>query len=121
MSAIHQLGQVSRAYATAAQEYEAIAVAAAEAEATHKAERAKAILAARATAERMSQAEAETRAEADDRIAGLYRDRLVKAAQADAHRARLAQLKEQVAVGRSYVTSERAADQFHADRIGGAA
>lgn len=121
MSAIHTLGQVSRAYATAAQEYEAIAVAAAVAEATHKAERAKAILKAKAGEERISHAEAETRAEADDRIAELYRDRLVKAAQSDAHRARLQQLREQVAVGRSYVTSERAADAYHADRIGGAA
>ncbi len=121
MSAIHQLGQVSRAYALAAQEYEAIAVAAAEAEATHKAERAKAILRAKAGEERVSHAEAETRAEADDRIAALYRDRLVKAAQSDAHRARLAQLREQTAVGRSVVTSERAGDQFHADRLGGAA
>lgn len=121
MSAIDQLGHVSRTYATAAQEYEAIAIAAAEAESLHKAERAKAILQAKAGEERVSHAEAETRAEADDRIAELYRDRLVKAAQSDAHRARLTQLKEQVAVGRSYVTSERAADQFHADRLGGAA
>ncbi len=121
MSAIHQLGQVSRAYALAAQEYEQIAVAAAEAEAMFKAERAKAILRAKAGEERISQAEAETRADADDRIADLLRDRLVKAAQADAHRARLAQLREQVAVGRSYVTSERAADAFHSERLTGAA
>ncbi len=119
MSAIHTLGQVSRAYALAAQEYEAIAVAAAEAEATHKAERAKAVLRAKAREERISQAEAETRADADDRIADLLRDRLVKAAQSDAHRARLAQLREQVAVGRSYVVADREADRLHS--TGGAA
>ena len=121
MSALERLGAVSREYQTAAQGYEAIAVAAAESESLHKTERAKKLLSIKATEERMSHAEAEARAEADDYIAGLYRDRLVKAAQAEAARARLAQLREQVAVGRSVVTSERAADQFHSERIGGAA
>lgn len=121
MSAIHRLGQVSTEYERMAQEYGDVAVAAANAEADHKRERAKAILKAKAGEDRMSHAEAEARAEADDAVSELYRDRLVKAAKADAHRERLRQLREQVAVGRSYVTSERAADQFHSERLGGAA
>lgn len=115
MSALDRLGAVSRDYQAAVAEYGPLAEAAAHAEAEHKRERAKAVLAAKAqTSERMSHAEAETRAEADDRIADLYRDRLVTAAKADACRERLRQLKEQVAVGRSYVVQERAADELHA-------
>lgn len=113
-AALEQLGRVSATYATMAAEYGPIAVAAAEAEAAHKNARAKAVLRFKASEERMSMSEAETRAEADDEVAGLCRRRLLTAAVADAHRARLAQLKEQTAVGRSYVTSERAADQLHA-------
>ncbi len=119
MSAIHRLGQVSTEYERMAQQYGEIAVAAANSEADHKRERAKAILKAKASEERMSHAEAEARAEADEKVSELYRDRLVKAAQADAHRERLRQLKEQVAVGRSYVVADREADRLHSS--GGAA
>lgn len=114
MTALERLGQVSNTYAREAQAYEAVAIAAAEAEADHKRVRAQTILRVKASEERMSHAEAEARAEADDQVSGLYRVRVTTAAVADAHRERLRQLREQVAVGRSFATSERAADQFHA-------
>jgi hypothetical protein len=122
VSAISRLGEVSRAYETAAGEYRAIAVRAAEAEAAHKTARAKAILKAKASeTERISHAEAETRAEADDHIAGLYRERLISSALADSHREKLRQLREQVATGRTAVTSEREVDRIHAGGLSGAA
>jgi hypothetical protein len=121
MSALDRLGVVSRAYEAAADEYRQIAHDAALAEAAHKAARAKAILSAKASGERVSHAEAETRAEADDDIAGLYQDRLVKAAFADSHREKLRQLREQVATGRTAVVAERDVDRFHAQGLTGAA
>lgn len=122
MSALEHLGVVSREYQRMADSYRQVATDSAEAEAAHKVARAKAILRFKATeTERMSQAEAETRAEADDEISGLYRDRLVKAALADAHREKLRQLREQVATGRTAVASEREGDRLHAHGMDGAA
>lgn len=115
------LSRVSREYATKTGEYGPVAEAAAVAEAAHKTARAKAILRYRAAEGVKSHAEAEARAEADDEIAELYQARLVAAAKADAHREHLRQLREQVAVGRSKVASERADDQFHARGYTGAA
>lgn len=109
-SALAHLGQVSALYAELAQAYEAVALTAANAEAEHKRARAQTILRVKASEERMSHAEAETRAEADEHVAELYRQRVTTAAVADAHRARLSQLKEQVAVGRSFAVAERTAD-----------
>lgn len=122
MSALRRLGEVSRAYELAADQYRDIAIKAAEAEAAHKVARAKAILQYKASeTERISHAEAETRAEADDRIAGLYLERVITAAKADAHREKLRQLREQVATGRTAVASEREIDRIHADGLSGAA
>ena len=122
MNALSHLGEVSREYQRVADEYRPIVIAAAEAEAAHKAARAKAVLRAKATtSERMSHAEAETRAEADDEIAELYRQRLVTAAVAEAHKQKLLQLREQVANGRTAVTSERETDRIHAGSWSGAA
>lgn len=122
MSALARLGAVSRAYELAADEYRVIAQSAAEAEAAHKAARAKAILRAKADdSQRMSHAEAETRAEADDHISGLYRERLIASALADSAREKLRQLREQVATGRTAVASERAVDDIHARGLSGAA
>lgn len=119
---MERLGAVSRAYEQAVNAYRQVALDAAVAEAEHRAERAKAVLRFKACeTERISNAEAEARAEADDRIAGLYLRRLTTAAEADAHRERLRQLREQVATGRTAVASERAQDQLHADRATGAA
>lgn len=97
-----------------AQDYERVALAAAHAESDHKRVRAQTILRVKTTEERMSHAEAEARAEADDEVSRLYRLRVTTAAVADAHRERLRQLREQVAVGRSFATSEREADRLHA-------
>lgn len=122
MSAIARLGAVSREYERLADEYRDVAVAAAEAEAAHKVARAKAILQAKASeTERISHAEAEARAEAGDDIANLYRNRLITAALADSHREKLRQLREQIATGRTAVTTERAIDQIHAQGTSGAA
>lgn len=121
-SALDYLGRTTRAYELAAEEYCGVAVAAAEAEAAHKSARAKAILREKARDDvRVSHAEAETRAEADEQIAALYLDRVVKAALADSHRERLRQLREQVATGRTRVASEREADRIHAGGLSGAA
>lgn len=117
-----RLGAVSRAYEIAADEYRVIAQRAAESEAAHKCARAKKILAVKADdSQRMSHAEAETRSEADDEIAGLYRERLIAAALADSAREKLRQLREQQANGRTAVASEREVDRMHAQGITGAA
>lgn len=121
MSALQRLGVVSRQYEQMADEYRDVAIAAATAEAAHKAARAKAILRERAGEGRVSHAEAEARAEADDTIAELYQQRLVTAAIADSHREKLRQLREQVATGRTAVASERDVDRIHANGLSGAA
>ncbi len=118
---IQQLGVVSREYEKQADAYQQIALDAAVAEAEHKSHRARAILRAKAGAERISQAEAETRAEADDEIAALYLRRLTTSALAESHREKLRQLREQVATGRTAVASDRAADVHHAAGLTGAA
>src|SRR5690606_17880878 len=105
-----------------ADDYQAVALAAAAAEAAHKTARAKAILRFKAEADtRVSHAEAESRAEADDEVARLYLERLTTAAVAESHREKLRQLREQVANGRTAVASERAADAHHAAGLTGAA
>lgn len=119
MSALDRLGEVSREYQRMADAYRQVAMDAAAAEAEHKARKAQVILSAKADGERVSHAEAESRAEADENVAALYRDRLVKAAMADAHREKLRQLREQVANGRTYVASEREVDRMHAEGNGG--
>lgn len=119
---LRRLGDVSREYEALANTANEVYTDAARAEATHRYERAKAMLRAKAGADfKMSIAEAETRADADDTVAELYQTRLVTAAGADALKAKLAQLREQVATGRTAVVDERAGDQFHARGYGGAA
>ena len=120
MTAVRQLGTVSREYERQADAYRDVALAAAAAEAEHKAKRAQAILRFKAEADRMSHAEAETRAEADETVAGLYRERLITAAKADSHREKLRQLREQVGSGRTVVASEREVDRIHAGGWSGA-
>jgi hypothetical protein len=117
---VRRMGEVSREYETKANESEGIYTAAARAESAYKHEKAKRVIRFKES-EKMSVAEAETRADADDAIAELYQTRLVAQAVADAHKAKLAQLREQVAVGRTAVVDERAADQFHSRGYGGAA
>lgn len=74
------------------QEYQTLAVQAAQAEATHKALKAKRILMAKANGVR-SIAEAEYTAEADPEIAEAYLKRLTTEAQADAVREALRSIR----------------------------
>lgn len=74
-------------------EYETLSVKAAEAEATHKALRAKRALVAKAGGVR-SISEAEMTAEADETVADAYMERLVLAAQADACREALRSIRQ---------------------------
>lgn len=74
------------------QEYAQAAQAAADAEATHKAMRAKRVLLAKANGVR-SIAEAEYTAEADDDVAQAYMERLTTAAVADAVRESLRSIR----------------------------
>lgn len=122
MNALAHLGEVSREYQRVADEYRDVVNAAAKAEAEHKVARAKAVLRHKATTtERMSHAEAETRAEADDEIADLYQRRLIAAADAEALKQKLIQLREQNANGRVAAASEREVDRIHAGGWSGAA
>lgn len=73
-------------------EYQDISVKAAEAEASHKAMRAKRALVAKANGVK-SISEAEMTAEADETVAQAYMDRLVLAAQADACREALRSIR----------------------------
>lgn len=114
--AITTLGIASREYEAETAAFRQIATDAAEAEALHKREAAKFKLRAQSEAEgRTSVASLDMLADADDEIAALYRDRLVKAALLDAAVKKLQQLRERVATGRTYVASEREADRVHAE------
>lgn len=115
------LGAVSRQYQVAVANYTDVATAAAEAEAKYKSARARKIVRITSGAEKVSHVHAETVADADEDIAALYLHRLVTNAKADAHKQWLAQLREQVQTGRTYVASAREVDKIHADGTGGAA
>lgn len=91
---------------TKVQEYETMAVAAAENEATHKAMRAKRVLLAKANGVR-SIAEAEYTAEADDDVAQAYLQRLTLAAQADAAREALRSIRTNQEALRTMAASHR--------------
>lgn len=112
--ALRRLGAVSAEYERKASEYGNLTDAAANAEADHRRERARAIIWHKSQGEKLSQAEAETRADADDNVSELFRARLVTAAAAEAAKQKLAQLREQVAVGRSFSAAEREADRITA-------
>lgn len=109
---VRRLGVVSRDYERLASEYQDIAIAAAEAESDYRKEKAKAMLVA--MADGASAVKAEAQANADDRIAEICRQYKITAALADATRAKLTQLREQVAVGRSMMVAERESDRIHA-------
>lgn len=107
-----KLGTVSRAYEKLASEYESIAADAAIAESEYRKVKAQTML--RATVEGASAAKAEIIADADETVANLCLGYKTSAALADATRAKLTQLREQVAVGRSMMVAEREADRVHA-------
>lgn len=113
--ALGQLGAVSRRYQAKAHEFADVLLEAAEAEAAYKSARAKRVLRAMDSEQRTSVAKAETIADADEEIAALHQHKLVAAAKADAHRAQLNQLREQVASGRTFASSEREIDKIHSE------
>lgn len=88
------------------QEYEVMAVAAAENEATHKAMRAKRALLAKANGVK-SITEAEMTAEADEDVSQAYLQRLVLAAQADAAREALRSIRTNQEALRTMAASNR--------------
>ena len=112
--AARQLGKVSRAYEELANEYRDIAHNAALAESEYRRVKAQTML--RATAEGASAAKAEIMADADESVSRLCLSYKIASALADATRAKLTQLREQVAVGRSMMVGEREADRVHAAR-----
>lgn len=95
-----------------AREFKALAVEAAEAEATHKAMRAKAVLKVQAngkaaTGKSVSVAQAEVHAEADDDVAAAYFDRLRTAALAEACRENLRTIRSNQEALRTAAASAR--------------
>lgn len=88
------------------QEYEATAIRAAEAEASHKALRAKRVLMAKVDGVK-SIAEAEYTAEADETVAGAYLDRLTTGAHAEAIRESLRSLRTNQEALRTMAASHR--------------
>ena len=111
--AVRRLGIVSRDYERLANEYRDIAQDAAQAESDYRKAKAQRML--RATVEEgASAAKAEIIADADDLVATMCTNYKVTAALSDATRAKLTQLREQVAVGRSMMVAERESDRIHA-------
>lgn len=103
------LGELERLHFYAlekVQEYETFAVTAAEAEATHKAMRAKRALLAKANGVK-SITEAELTAEADDDVAQAYLQRLTSAAHADACREALRSIRTNQEALRTMAASNR--------------
>ena len=110
---LRRLGYADREYDVKANSADEVYTAAAEADANHKHAHAKAVLMFKESGERMSQGEAETRADADDEVARLYREKVVTRAKADALKAKLAQLREQQANCRTAAVDERGVDESH--------
>ena len=119
--ALRRLGVVSRTYEAMATENGPILEEAAHAEADYKHARARFIVSQRAQDPKASVSYLDALAEADPDLAGLLRARLVTAAKAEATKARLQQLREQVANGRTAVATEREADRIHSTGTGGQA
>lgn len=114
---VHRLGEVSRAYESAAVEYRPLAEDAAAAEADYR--RRKAVFVTRMVADGASVAKAEYAADADPAVADACLAFKMSAAVADAASKRLWQLSAQVEYGRTVLVTEREADKIHAQ--GGAA
>lgn len=109
--AMRQLGVVSRAYEKLATDYRALAIDAAHSESDYRKIKAQTML--REIAAGSSAAKAEVVADADETVADACTAYKVSAAIADSTRAKLTQLREQVAVGRSVLVGEREADKIH--------
>ncbi len=115
------LARVAAQYQLVATDFRAVVNAAALAEATHKRARARKVVELRARGEARSIAEAEAMAEADDTIADLYQARLLAAAEAEAYREKLRELREQQYNARALMKTEQAVDDMHGYGITGVA
>ena len=113
MTAANELRRALDDLDLSVQRYGTESVEAAQAEATHKAARAKRLLKARAEGVR-SVSEAEAIAEADDNVADLYMRRLTTSAVADSSKQRILSLRERVGAIRSVLADQREADRQHA-------
>lgn len=114
-----QVAELCRHLDVKTQEYAEIAQRRAEAEAEYKAAKARRVLSARAEGAK-SVAEAETIATADPTIAALHREHLIADGIADACQKSIWALRTRIEVGRSFISTERAADLLHAQGAGGA-
>lgn len=95
-------------------------IAAAAAEADHKRDRARYIVAARAENPKLSAAQAEAEAEADDKISEAYLERLGTAALAEATKQRLIMMRAKSDALRSARVDERESSRLYADHPGSA-
>ena len=118
-SPIQRLGELSREYERRANAYADVARDAAGNEARYRMLKAQTMLAA--TQDGASAAKAEIIADANPQVAQACWDYKVSAAVADSARAKLSQLREAVATGRSVLVNERESDRVHAQGMGGAA
>ena len=121
-----RLGEVSIEYETKANEYQQVCTDAAKAKAAYTKANAifklqEKVAAKRDDGEKMTDVEAQNRADADEAIAGLYEDYLCKAALEKSMDAKLRQLKEQQANGRTVMVDDREIDKMHAHGYTGAA
>ena len=114
---VRRVGEISRAYETAAIEYRVLAEDAGAAEADYR--RKKAVFITRMLADGSSVAKAEYAADADEAVADACLAYKMASAVADAASKRLWQLSAQIEYGRTVLVTEREADRIHAN--GGAA
>lgn len=116
---IQRLGAVSREYESRASAYEHIAIDAARAEAEYR--RLHAVAKLKAMHDGASAAKADAIADADPEVSQVCLAYKHGAAVADAAGKKLIQLRVQIDLGRSVLTSEREADKLHGSGSGGAA
>lgn len=114
-AALKHLGQVSRVYELKADEYINVCTDLAEAKAAYTYAKSLFKMEKKLDFLKISDVELETRAHADEKIAGLYRKMLLCEAAEKSLEAKLRQLKEQQANGRTAVVQEREVDQLHAN------
>lgn len=119
VTALAQLGRVSRLYESLTVEYRDVCKEAAETEADYR--RMKAVFITRATADGMAVGKAEYAADADKEVAAACMAYKLAAGLAEAAKQRLIQLREQVATGRSVLVTDRESDRIATTNIAGRA
>lgn len=120
MSIQQQMNELFVEWNNVTKQYKQELIAAATAESDHKRERARFIVAARASDPKLSAAQAETQAEADDQISELYLERLGNAALAEATKHRLFMLRSNADALRSERVDERESNRLYTEAPGGA-